>query len=241
MRFSGKLWAAIAILAIAAMVTQAALAQNEQGRRGRGNRGGGPGGPGGGVSMARLATIDKVQDALKLSDEQKSKLEKINAESREQMQKVIQDGGRPDPEKMRKMRESTSEKMNEVLDEGQRKRLTGIFIQIAGVGAVMDPAVAKELNITDDQKSKLREAMGGMREGGSGDNQSFAERRAKMDKELTAVLTSEQQQKLDSLKGEKVDIDMSQLRSPGGDRRPGRGRERGNRGNDQPNEKKSAA
>ena len=67
-----------------------------------------------------------------------------------------------------------------------------------------------------------------------------------MDKEITAVLTPEQQKKLESLKGEKVDIDMSALRrSGGGDRprgdRPNRGRDRGNRGSEQPAEKKSAA
>src|SRR5947207_3084258 len=110
-RFSGRLYAAIAVAVIVAMVSQAALAQNEQGKRGKGNRGGGPGGGGmmfGPPSMARLATIDKVQDALKLSDEQKEKIKKINDDSREEMRKEFTGGGAPDPEKMRKLRDETS-------------------------------------------------------------------------------------------------------------------------------------
>src|SRR4051812_22263524 len=81
-RFSSKWWATLAVVAIVAMVSQVALAQNEQGKRGRGGRAGGPGGPGGPPSMARLAMIDKVQEALKLTDEQKTKIEKINTDSR---------------------------------------------------------------------------------------------------------------------------------------------------------------
>ena len=53
--------------------------------------------------------------------------------------------------------------------------------------------------------------------------------RAKIDKlredankKLMAVLTSDQQAQLESLKGEKVEIDMSQLRGRRRTRRPGR-------------------
>ena len=86
----------------------------------------------------------------------------------------------------------------------------------------------KAIDLTSEQKDKLHEAMGPPPEGRGG-GESFQERRTKMEKEVMAVLTPEQQKKLDSLKGEKVDIDMSALRGPGGGRE-GRGRDRGNRG-----------
>jgi Spy/CpxP family protein refolding chaperone len=231
-------------VAVVAMATQMTVAQNEEGRRGRG---GPPGGPGGPVPMTRLAAVDTVQDALKLSDEQKEKIKAINDETRDAMRKEFESGGRPDREKMRKVMNEASDKLSKVLDENQQKRLMGIFVQVAGAGAVMDRAVAKELNITDEQRDKLREAMGGMREGrgedrgpakregkgkgeGKGDRGegSSRERREKMEKAVMAVLTSEQQKKLEELKGEKVDIDMSKLRGPGGGGRPDR--ERGKRG-----------
>jgi Spy/CpxP family protein refolding chaperone len=224
--FSSKWWATLTALAVVAMVSQVALAQNEQGKRGRGGRAGGPGGPGGPPSMARLAMIPKVQEALKLTDEQKTKIEKLNADSRKEMADASK-GDRPNPEAMRKMRDGATEKLKGILDADQQKRLMGILIQLMGSGAVMDPAVGKEIGLTDEQKDKLREAMGPPPEGreARGGGQSFQDRRAKMDKEVMAVLTPEQQKKLESLKGEKVDIDMSALRGGG---RPGR--DRANRG-----------
>lgn len=245
MRFSSRVLATIAFVAMVAMVSQLAVAQNEKGGRNRGNRGGGTGGPGGfggPPSMARLATIDKVQTELKLSDEQKDKIKKINDESREEMMKQRQAGSRPDPEAMRKMRDETSDKLKEVLNSDQQKRLMGIFIQVMGDGAVMDPAVGKEIGLTDDQKQKLHDAIGPPPEGrqGGGGGQSFQDRRAKMEKEVAAVLTDEQKKKLESLKGEKVDIDMSALRGPAGGERPSRTRERGTRGKEKSSEKKAA-
>jgi Spy/CpxP family protein refolding chaperone len=249
-RFSSRFLVIVAAVAIVAMASQVAMAQNEKGGRGRGGRGrGGPGGFGGPVSMVQLATVDKVQDALKLKDDQKEKVAKINDELRDERRKLLEDGGTPDREKMQKMQDASQSKLNEVLDEGQQKRLMGIFVQVAGAGAVMNPVIAKELEITDEQKTKLREAMGAMfggrggragRDGkgeGKADGQSFADRRAKMDKEISAVLTADQQKKLESLKGEKVDIDMSQLRQGRGGER----RERPNRDSDKAAEKKAAA
>jgi Spy/CpxP family protein refolding chaperone len=234
-RFSGRLCAMIAAAVVVAMIAQVAVAQNES-KKGRGGRGGAGGGGmmGGPPSMARMAGNEKVQEALKLSDDQKSKIEKINEESRSAMREQFQGGGRPDPEKMRKMRDEETESLNKVLDEGQQKRLIGIFVQLMGAGAVMDPAVGKAIGLTDDQKSKLREAMGPPPEGRAAGGQGFQERREKMEKEVMSVLTDDQKSKLESLKGEKVDIDPASLR--GGGR--GQDRQRRNRGGES---KKSAA
>jgi Spy/CpxP family protein refolding chaperone len=218
MRFSSRLWAAMAAAVVVALVSSLALAQREGGRRGRGGREGGPDGPRGPIPMARLASADEVQSELKLSDEQKEKLRALNDEMRTQMREMFQSGERPDREKMLKMMESTSNKLNDALDEGQRKRLMGIFVQVNGVGAILDPMVAKELKITDEQRKQLRESLRSMRDGGREQAGSPEERRAKFEKGLAAVLTDEQQKKLDSLKGEKFDVDTSKLRGPGGGR-----------------------
>ncbi len=92
LRLSGKLWTAITVVAVVAMVSQVAVAQNEGGRRGRGGRGG-AGGPGG-VSMLRLLTVDKVQDALKLTEDQESKIKTINDDMRKEMREEYQSGDR---------------------------------------------------------------------------------------------------------------------------------------------------
>jgi len=252
MRLTSKFLAVIVAVTVVAMAAQLAVAQNEQGKRGRGGRGGGPGGPGGmmgPIPMARLATDEKVQQALKLSGEQKDKIKSINDETRdamESMRKELDNGGRPDREKMKKVMDDASEKLGKVLDESQQKRLMGVFLQVNGPIALVDRSVEKALDITDEQRDKLHEMLGPPRDGrgegrgaakgegrgeGKGDAGagSFRERREKMQKEAIAVLTSDQQKKLEELKGEKIDVDMSKLRGPGGGRE-GRGRDRGNRG-----------
>jgi Spy/CpxP family protein refolding chaperone len=234
-------------------ISQAAVAQPEEGRRERG----GPGGrrfAGGFQSMLRLTMNERVRDVLKLSDEQKAKIDDLAEQFRNDMGKFLNDRG--SPEEMQKLREETTVKLADVLDVGQRKRLQEISIQAWGAGAVLaDPALAKELKVTDEQKSKLQEIQqSAVRDGFrevrdlSGDERraKSEELRAKYDKMLLDVLTPGQQQTLDSLKGEKVDIDMSELRGPGRGFRDGRGRgergerERGDRDRDDSDGDKSA-
>jgi len=127
----------------------------------------------------------------------------------------------------------TSEQISEVLDDGQEKRLMGILIQVSGAAAVSDPAVAKELNLSEDQKKELQEVRMSAREQlqGLGDlsreerGKKVAEVQADINKKILGKLTPDQQKQLDDLKGEKVDVDVSQLRGGFG----GRG-ERGDRG-----------
>jgi len=224
----------VAGLLIVATASQTAFAQREEGRRGRGGPGGGMFGP---PTASALMRAKEVQEALKLTDEQKGKVEKINDENRDEMRKLFQDGG-GDRDKMVEIAKKTSEQISEVLDEGQQKRLMGILIQVSGAAAVADPAIAKELNITEDQKKKLeevrtsaREQLQGLRDlSGEERGKKAAEVQADIDKKILAELTADQQKQLDDLKGEKVDVDMSQLR--GGSGRRGERGERGERRRD---------
>ncbi len=263
-RFSGRTCRMLTAMAILVMMVQVAEAQRGEGRRGRGDRGGagGPGGRGVGVASVQLVSVDSVQDALNLTEEQKQKAAKINDQLREEGRKAIEDG-RGDFRQMRgqmqKLLDAATVELAAVLDEQQKKRLAGIVIQVNDGGALADPLVAAKLNVTDEQKAKLTEVresqMREMREQRRGRRQQdlsreeIREMRKKMDerrgeahKQIMAVLTSEQQQQFESLKGEPVDIDVSQLRGRGGrpgfggpDRRGERGRDRGRdkRGSDE--------
>jgi Spy/CpxP family protein refolding chaperone len=248
MRFAKTGWIAAAVMVIVATAAQVSMAQREEGRRGRGGREGGPGFGGGPPTAARLLGIKQVQDALKLTDEQKEKIEKINDEMRDEMRQAFGDGG--GREKMQEIMKSTNKRIDDVLDEGQQKRLRGILVQVNGASAVADPNVAKELNLTDDQKTKLEKIRDDAREGMRdifSPGQSPEERQKKIEayrdeinKKVLAVLTSEQQSQLDSMKGEKVEIDASQLRpgGPGGGRFGDRGRDGGGRRRDRGDESK---
>ncbi|MCI0334634.1 MAG: hypothetical protein L0228_15565 [Planctomycetes bacterium] len=237
------MWPAFVAVTVVLVISHITLAQPDEGRRWRGGPGGGRLG---GASSVRLASLNEVQDALKLSDDQKTKVEEINDQFRSNFRKLLQEGGRR--EEMQKLNQNASAKLAELLDDEQEKRLRGITIQVMGANAVVaDPALAKELNVTDEQKSKLKEtqqsimrAMGDafrkMRDSdasGKDRRAKFEELRAEAEKKLLAVLTTEQQNQLNALKGKKVEISMSQLRGSGGRGRfDGRGGGRGERSRD---------
>jgi Spy/CpxP family protein refolding chaperone len=216
----------LAAVCVAMILSQAATAQE-------GRRGGRGFGMGFGVPLVRLAANEEVQQVLKLNDEQKGNVDDLNDELRDEFRDLLQGGA--EREEMQALVKSGSEKLNEILDDAQEKRLTEITIQAFGVNAVLfHPTLGEQLKVTDEQREELndvqRENAGAMRDAFQ-DMQDLSqeERRAKFDelradadKKLTAVLTDEQRSQLESLKGEKVDIDISQLRGFGG-RGGGRG------------------
>lgn len=246
--------AALAAVLIFAFSSTVGAQPGEGGSRGPGF--GGPGGPRmmrgsssagmGPGSGARLASIPEVQKALKLTKEQKKEIREINDELRDGFRKLLQEGGAR--EGMRKVNEEAAARLAEVLDDAQEKRLRGIIIQIVGASAVMiDGELANELKITDEQKTKLEEVQRSNMQAlaetfGSGNPNEdrrgkFEELRIAGQQKLFDVLTSEQQEQLNSLKGEEVKIDFMSLRgggsgnrSRGGGQFGGRsGRQRGDR------------
>ncbi len=177
---------------------------------------GGRRGFGFGVPSVRLVTLDQVQSELKLSEEQKTKITDITDALRS-----------ADRDSRRQAAQDAAGKLAEVLDKDQAKRLAGIEIQVMGPQALGDPIVASQFELSDEQKQKLRDIQSEqwqtMRDARDEmQDMSREERRAKMgemrdemDKKLMAVLSTEQQTQFEGLKGEPVDIDMSQLRGPG--------------------------
>jgi Spy/CpxP family protein refolding chaperone len=248
-RFSGRVLWTVAALAIVVAAAQVAEAQREGGRRGRG--GGRFGGFGGfGPSRVQLASADEVQAALNLNDEQKGKIEEIRDQLREDLSDLRGGGGgdfRANMEERQKLNQEADAKLVELLDENQQKRLMGIVIQVNGASALLDDAIAKELSVTEDQKSQLSEVRDSNREAAmeafqdsedlSGEERmaKFRELRTEGDKKLLAVLTTDQQSQFEALKGEPVEIDMSQFRGRGFGGR-GEGRGRGGRDRDRDND-----
>jgi Spy/CpxP family protein refolding chaperone len=236
----------LAGMAIVVLMAQVAEAQREGGRRGRGGRGFGRI-----ISSVQLvAESDEVRTALNVTPDQEEKIETINDELRDARREAL-DGGRGGGdfraamEEMEKLNQEASGKLAEVLEDDQEKRLLGISIQVNGAAALNEPAVAKELEITDEQKTKLGEVRESNMEAARESFQELRdqdlsqdEMRDKMreiqqesDKKVLAVLTSDQQAKLEQLKGEPVEVDMSQFRGRGfGGGRGGRGGDDGDGG-----------
>jgi hypothetical protein len=125
--------------------------------------------------------------------------------------------------------------IGKVLKEDQVKRLKQIELQVAGVGAFMRPDVSEALKITDDQKGKIGESMGGMfkdmqalREefglkgfGGAkleGDKQKeYDKKLAKLTKEMMSTvqdaMTDDQKKKWKEMVGDPIDVQKVQAES----------------------------
>lgn len=176
---------------------------------------------GGGQQPAwMLLSRDDVREDLKITDEQKDKLSSMQEEMMNSMRQRFGGGGgggqRPSREEMQKMREEMEKEVNTklaaILTPEQIKRLGEVSIQMSGSAAVMRPEIAKELGITEDQKTKiaeLQQTMGRANRAVFGD-ESLAqdEKMARVRKnsevlntEIDKLLTPEQKTKLKAMGG----------------------------------------
>jgi hypothetical protein len=184
------------------------------------------------VSRFELATLEPVKAELKLSDTQQAKATELAEKLRSERRAARDAGGDSASirEKTTKLTKELTEQFVATLDESQRQRLTGIFIQVNGASALQDDAVAAALNITDAQKQKLADLRDSFAEANRNAFQDFQnlsddERREKLaalrndqNEKAMAELTAEQREKIATIKGAPVEVDLSSLRGGRGGR-----------------------
>jgi hypothetical protein len=179
-----------------------------------------------------LAQLEEVQTELKLTDDQKSKVTKMNEDLGEDRQAAREDAGQ-DFEKMRKelavLNAQYDKEFTAALDDTQKARAQQIYLQVNGPAALTDETVAAALKISDEQKQKLEQALtdnrAKWREGFQNFQNLSEEERAKRSEELTksrdesllAVLDDAQKKQFEEMKGAKLEVDLSKL--PRGGRR----------------------
>jgi hypothetical protein len=121
------------------------------------------GNPGG----ASLLTRPEVQTDLKLTADQKTKVEALVETLREERRGRFQDLRDATPEERNKVmsewRTEEMKRVNAVLNPDQQKRFRQISLQQEGPMAVIHADVASELGLTDDQKKKVQEIQAQMR------------------------------------------------------------------------------
>jgi Spy/CpxP family protein refolding chaperone len=195
---------------------------------------GGRGGGGFGVlSQIELATLAQVQTELKLNDTQRAKAEEVAEKLRNDRREVFQAGGGGGGdfgamrERLSKLASDATSQFVSVLDDTQRQRLMGIYLQANGAAVLTDETVAKALQCTDDQHKKIaevrdanaratREAFQAL-QGASQEQrrEKMTGLRNEMNEKLMAVLTADQRQQFEKLQGAKIELDLSQLRRGG--------------------------
>ena len=216
-----RFWMVPAI-ALMLAATQASVASAQQ----RGGRGMGRGG-----SIIGLLGVEAVQKELKLNDEQIEKIEAAGTKVREAMTEKY--SGLRDIEdrakRTAKMEELSKEtdrmafgELRGVLEREQFMRVLQIRLQIRGaVYGLSNEYVARRLELTDDQKAKIADikkaaaeattkAFSGLRDASQEDRRAaygkFREIRTGGDKKAVAVLTDDQKEKLEEMKGDKFEM-----------------------------------
>ena len=209
----------VCVLAVAALALAIFADAAQAQRRGRGGS---------------LVGIEQVRKELKITDDQKSKLEEIQKKqtaARRELFSGLRDLPREEQRakftesrgKFEELNKKFTAQTNEVLNADQKKRLQEITIQVRGSSALSSADVAKALGLSDDQKKKLtvvnadyrtksRELFQGDREGR---REKFAALRKENGEKLLAVLNAGQKEKFEKMKGKKFELDRSAFRRGG--------------------------
>lgn len=179
------------------------------------------GGPRGGSLIGNKS----VQQELKLSADQVEKGQAVSQAAREKRQDDFQKLGDLTPEErgpkmqelVREMRADVNKGLKDILSADQMKRYQQIELQVRGAEALGDPEVASKLNLTADQKTKLKEIQenaGQQRreifQQAQGDRQAMGAKMQALQKETnekaTALLTDDQKKTWKELNGEPFEI-----------------------------------
>jgi hypothetical protein len=179
-----------------------------------------------------LILREEVRKDLGLSEEVASKLRSLNDGSRAALQKEYQDAGinpqdipnltaelrRKSLDIGQKIEDEFSAKAKELLTAEQNKRLQQIQLQyrlnLSGPTGLLAPDVAAELKLTDDQRQALQALRGEfvrslLPRGGGNDREAMEKNKQNQESVATKaidVLTAEQKETLDRLKGSAFDF-----------------------------------
>ncbi len=195
----------------AALLVAASFAQGGGQRGGFGMRGGM-------ASPIFLLQDEQIRTELKITDEQKAKLDEVQSGMQDEFRNAFQ-GANGDRTQMQKViatvMEGLTKKVNAILTPEQQKRLKELSIQTAGSSAALQKDVQKDLALTEEQTKKLAELqkkqdaanqeIGRKMRDQEIDRDQATELRTKngkaMDTEIDKVLTDEQKKKLKEMGG----------------------------------------
>jgi len=214
-------------LALVGILAQPALGQGQGRGQGRGGRGAGMGG------IAGLLNNESVQKELKLDSEQVDKIKAAIAKVRQQHEEDFTKLRDLDQEEQRTKRQELTKTVSEellksaggILTPDQVKRLKQIDLQQAGTRAFTRADVEKGLNLTADQKEKIKaisedaaKEMNELRQagGGQGNREKMTELRNQTNGKIQAVLTDDQKKTWKEMTGEPFQIQRGGRGSGGG-------------------------
>jgi len=220
------------VLAIIAMAVPAVQAQQQQQRQ-RGQRGGG--GPGGG-GLLMLLNQKAVQEDLKLSEDQTKKVQELAQKQRDSFRDFQNLSQEERQKKGQEMAAANQKALAEILNADQMKRAKQLSLQERGARALGEEEVASSLNLSAEQKDKVKSILDDQRKqmgelfqpGGNREEaqKKMADLRKATDEKLSAVLSADQQAKWKEMSGEPFKGEFQRFGAgAGGGQRPQRQRQ----------------
>ena len=188
------------------------------------------------MGPAQLLAIDKVQEELKITDDEKAAITKITDKYKDDIAAARQNMDRQKAAELTKQENDDLEKaVPDILKADQLKRFKQLEVQSAGLQAFSKDDVATALKLTDDQKKSIKDTqdelqkdiMDVFQNAGQGGDRAAAMQKVRtmskdaLDKVLNG-LTDDQKKTWKDLTGDKFEFPAPM----------GRGN-RGNRGNGQ--------
>lgn len=219
---------------LVAFTASSLMAQEDGGQRRPRGFGGGFGFGGG---LGGLVAMKEVQDELKLDADKVAALTKALEELRPQpgagggfegFRELSPEEREKRMAEFRKQMEETAKKVEEKIKtsvtDAQWKRLNELRLQREGASSLERADVAGQLKLSAEQKDKIKSLVSELRpqfgrrggDNGGGERPNFEEMRARREKltaDIFAVLTPEQKEVYEGLKGAKFDFPE---RRPGG-------------------------
>lgn len=188
-------------------------------------------------NAAGLIRLDQVQKELKLTDEQKSRIDDIvdlYRNDRRQLYSGLRDLSREEREqKLEEVRSqfdqmatAAEKKIDGVLNDDQRQRLQQIVVQVLDARALTRAEVAEALTLNPEQKKKIDDVFESERQrqrdlfqqarDGKLEREEvfpkFRELRNEINTQALAVLTDEQKQQFEQMKGERFELERPERR-----------------------------
>lgn len=186
---------------------------------------------GGGAQLdSAILAMEEVQKELEFTEEQVEKIGKqaaeLNDELRSEMREIMMSGG--DMSELQDLLKELREEEKEfiaLLNDDQQERLSQLRYQRMGDGIYQNEDVQKELGMTKDQVTSIKDAFEEGQEAmrnamedarDSGDFGSIRETMSDLQKELTdslnEILSDEQKEKVEAMKGEAFEFPQPRRR-----------------------------
>lgn len=234
---------AFAALLAGALVGLAVAQPPAGGRRGQGSQPPGPprGTPmmfarGGPMMVLGLLRNPQVQEELKLTEEQRQKIEQLGDSLREKLRGLGQELRQLTPEEREKRLQAVNEEVEKelakVLRKQQLTRLKQIALQVEGLAALGRTEVAKQVGINEEQQRKIQEILREAAEkrralfqqGPPADPQATFQEMRKIrewvDEQISKLLTEQQRKRWQKLIGEPFKFEFQPFGPRGRGQRP---------------------